>query len=76
MAVSEYVEEVEYKAVGVGAVEPEDADWVIFHCVAGDTYQAFWESEAWWLEFLMGDPSEGPFGSVDEMVDWLNDEDS
>lgn len=68
----DYVEEVEYRAVGIGAVTPEEADWLVLHCVAGDMYQAFAEDGAWWLLFIPGEPSEGPFATDQDVVDWLN----
>jgi hypothetical protein len=72
--IEDYVQGIEYRQVGVGVVDPEDSDWVVFHCCYGDTYQAFWEADAWWVVIVPGDPSDGPFESIDDVVDFLNND--
>lgn len=72
--IEDYVQEVEWRKVDVGNVGPSEADWVIFHCAVGDTYQAFFEDDGWWIQVFAGDPSEGPYESVDAIVNRLNDD--
>jgi hypothetical protein len=61
-AATDYVERVEMRR----------DDWAIFHCQCGDTYQAFLEDGSWWIQLYPADPSEGPFKSVNEVVNLLN----
>jgi len=46
----------------------------LFHCQTGDQYWAAEEDGAWWLSFLPGEPSEGPFADVAAVETWLNTE--
>jgi hypothetical protein len=64
-----YVQSVEFRTTSDGN---HPNDWMIIHCAYGDTYQAFLEDGAWWLQFLPGDPSVGPLESSDAVTAWLN----
>lgn len=45
---------------------------MLIHCVGGDEYSAWFEDGAWWLLFVPGDPSEGPFATPEDVIDRLN----
>jgi hypothetical protein len=52
-------------------VEMRQPWWAVFHCESGDTYEAFFEDEAWWICTTPGEPSDGPFETVDDVTNWL-----
>jgi hypothetical protein len=60
-----YVERVEMKYNDTAAE---------IHCQGGDSYWAGKDGDSWWLAFMIGQPSEGPFADVDAVVTWLNED--
>lgn len=46
--------------------------YALIKCYGGDEYWVAREGGKWWLQFIPGEPSEGPFADLDAVIDWLN----
>jgi hypothetical protein len=66
---TDYVLEIETRTTADGEYE---GDWVILYCDYGDTYQAFYEGGGWWIQTDPGEPSNGPFETIEDVIDWMN----